>query len=444
MKALFNLLRESLSKHKLTRDIAWSMGSFFILAVSGIVINIVVTAVRDAAALGVFNLAYAVYIVVSQFAVWGIHYSVLRYSAYYSDDVDQRSIMLSTACAIALTLGSLFAVAIYLAEPLFVKAFDSAQTGEAIKYAAFGLVVFPVNKVLLAYLNGLREMKSFSLLQGLRYGTVMIVVSAVALSDQPDSVMTIGFLVAELLTALLAIFMIVKGRLARLRAVSVLWIRQHLVFGSKGLFGGMFAEVNSRIDVLLIGFFLDERATGIYSFAAMLVDGLYHVLAMIRINFNPVLVEAVRDGNWTQACQLRTQSSRFVRPVVLGLTAVLVVSYLVLAGVVVTDKGLMEGLPSLLILLLGLNVIAVLVPFDNLMVVSGHPGRQAIQQVGTVSVNAVVAIILVPWLGIEGAATGTAMSYLAGIFMLYVFTKALLGWDLLRNQAPESRPSADR
>lgn len=441
MNKIFNLLRDSLAKHKLTRDIAWSMGSFFILAISGIVINIIVTAVRDAAALGVFNLAYAVYIVVSQFAVWGIHYSVLRYAAFYSEDKEQRSRMLVTACAISVVLGTVFASAVYLAEPLFSRAFDSDQTGRAIQYAAYGLVIFPLNKILLAYLNGLREMKAFSLLQGLRYSTVMIVVSLVALSDLPNPMMTLGFLFAELVTAALAIVIIVKARLAYLRAVSKQWVSQHIVFGSRALFGGMFAEVNSRIDVLLIGFFLDERATGIYSFAAMLVDGLYHVLAMVRINFNPVLVAAVRDKNWGQATQLRRQSTRFVRPIVLGLTASLVLGYVVLAGLIVPGKGLMEGLPSLLILLFGLNIIAVLVPFDNLMVASGHPGRQAIQQLATVTVNALVAAMFIPFFGIEGAATGTAMSYLTGITLLCLFTRRLLGWDLLRNIVMHGAPA---
>lgn len=439
MKSLLSLLRDSLSRHKLTRDIAWSMGSFFILAISGIVINIVVTAVRDAAALGVFNLAYAVYIVVSQFAVWGIHYSVLRYSAFYAQDLEQRSRMLVTAGAMSLVLGAFFATAIYLAEPLLSAAFDSQQTGRAIQYAAFGLVVFPLNKVLLAYLNGLREMKAFSILQGLRYSTVMVVVSVVAVSDLDNAVMTLGFLVAEMLTASLALWLIARSHLARLGTVSLSWVKRHFVFGSKGLLGGMFAEVNSRIDVLLIGFFLDERSTGIYSFAAMLVDGLYHVLAMIRINFNPLLVAAVRDQNWAQAGELRRQSSRFVRPVVIALSALLVVSYAVLSLWVVPGKGLMEGFWSLLVLLLGLNIIAVLVPFDNLMVVSGHPGYQAAQQVSTVTVNALVAVAFIPWFGIEGAALGTATSYLAGMTLLYLFTRRLLGWDLLRNETPLSR-----
>lgn len=421
---------------KLTRDIAWSMGSFFVLAISGIVINISVTAFRDAAALGVFNLAYAVYIVISQFAVWGIHYSVLRHAAYYKESPSERGRMLLTAAILALLLGLVAAAITAIAEPLWVRLFDSVQTGAAIRHAAVGLLLFPLNKVLLAYLNGLRAMKAFSILQGLRYFIVMVSVSAVAASSLAIELSALGFFIAECITTLAACLYIIHQRLAVSPRFCRGWMRKHFFFGSKGLLGGMFAEVNSRIDVLLIGFFLTDRATGIYSFAAMLVDGLYHVLAMIRINFNPLLVTVIRDGNWEQARRLRIQSQKYMLPSVLVLSAVLVVSYYIFAIWLVPGKGLIEGVPSLLILLTGLNIISIFIPFDNLMVVSGHPGYQAAQQFATVTANIVAAAALLPLIGIEGAAVGTAVSYVTGITLLIVFARRLLGWRLISNTTP--------
>ena len=99
IKLIYNRLAQSLRYQKLSRDIAYTLGSFFVLAISGIVINIVIMGFRDAAALGVFNLAYAVYIMLSQFAVWGLHYSVLRHAAYYESDPEERGHMLLTATA---------------------------------------------------------------------------------------------------------------------------------------------------------------------------------------------------------------------------------------------------------------------------------------------------------------------------------------------------------
>ncbi|KQV19481.1 hypothetical protein ASC97_29215 [Rhizobium sp. Root1203] len=438
MISLAATARDALVNNKLTRDIVWSMGSFFILAISGIVINITVAAFRDAAALGVFNLAYAVYIVASQLAIWGIHYSVLRYAAYYRDNPTERDTMFFTAVAIALVLGAIAAVILFVAAPGLGRLFQSPDAGAAMGFAAFGLLLFPLNKVLLAFLNGLREMKAFSVLQAIRYLTVMASVSAIAASSVSIKYTTLGFLIAETVTALGVGFVIYRHSLAGKIKVSAHWMRMHFKFGTKGLAGGMFAEFNSRIDVLMIGFFLTDHATGIYSFAAMLVDGLYHVIAMIRTNFNPVLVTAVKESKWLDAQNLMRQSRRYIFVTVVSLALCIALAYWILAVIVLPSKGLTEGIPSLLILLFGVSLASIFIPFDNLMVVSGHPGYQAMQQIGAVVANATIGAMLLPQIGVEGAAISTAMSYACNVVLLVVFTRRLLGWDLINNSVRQN------
>jgi len=428
------LLRERLRSHKLTRDIAWTLGSFALLALSGIVINLVVAGVRDAAALGVFNQAYAVYIIASQLATLGLHYSVLRHAALHEDDAAERGRMFQTAAVCALLLGVVAAAVVGLGAGLLGRLFDSEATGRAIGWAATGLSLFSLNKVLLAYLNGLRRMRAFSVLQGLRYLVVMAVVCAVAASPLPIEAATVAFLVAEVVTAIAALTLLARAGLARERRFDRGWLARHLRFGVKGLAAGMFAEFNSRIDVLLIGVFLPDREVGIYSFAAMMVDGVYHVLAMVRINFNPVLVGALRDDDRVAALALRRQSARFVLPATGAMALAAVAALWVLSTWVVPHKDLHEGLPSLLILMGGLVLVSALVPFDNLLMVSGHPGWQTVQQVVTVAVNAAVAVALLPVLGIAGAACGTAFSYLAGAAALLVLGRRVVGWNLLANR----------
>lgn len=433
IRALSAQLLYSLRHQKLSQDIAYSLGSFVVLAISGIVINIVVTAQRDVAALGVFNIAYAVYILASQFAVWGVHYSVLRHTAYCQDDACERGRMLLTAAVCALGMGLLAAVGIVLAEPLFGRIFDSDVTARAIRNAALGLSVFPLNKVLLAYLNGLRAMKAFSVLQALRYLLVMLLVAGIASTSLPPEALTLCFVAAEVVTALAAMAFIARYRLAGFPGFTRAWLRTHYRFGSKGLVAGMFTEINSRVDVLMIGFFLSERETGIYSFAVMLVDGLYQVLAMVRINFNPMLIAALRDKEHGVMVRLRRQSSAYVLPAALVLAAGLLFGYYLFATVAMPSKGLMEGFPSLVVLLCALVGVSFLVPFDNLMMVSGHPGYQTGQQMASVMANVLVAAALLPLLGMAGAAAGTAASYLAGTAMLTYLARRIHGWNLLTN-----------
>lgn len=421
-------------QNKLSHDIAWTVGSFAVLAASGIIINVVVAALRDASALGVFNLSYAVYIVASQVAVLGIHYSVLRHSAYHAADAEQRGAMLFTGGVMALALGVLAAAAIFLAAPLFAQAFDSPRTGEAIRHAAFGLILFPLNKVLIAYLNGLRHMRAFALLQANRYLLVTAWVSWISASAHEFELAALGFVVAEAVTSVAVLAYLLLNALAGRPRFARAWVRNHLGFGSKSLLAGMFVEMNSRVDVLMIGIFLPDRAVGIYSFAAMLVDGLYHLLAMVRVNYNPMLVTMTRDGEWAAARRLLERTRIYAPCVMAALSALVVLGFWVLTSLLAPEKGMQEGMAALLILLSGLTLISGFIPFDNLLMVSGHPGYQTFQHLFVVVTNVLLNLMLIPLLGIEGAALASATSYVIGIVMLLLFVRRILRWNLFTNQ----------
>jgi O-antigen/teichoic acid export membrane protein len=427
-------LLAGLHRQKLTRDILYSLFSFAVLAASGLIINLVITTLRDAAALGVFNQAYAIYILCSQVATWGLHYSVLRHAALYDQDPAERGRVVSTAAVCAVCGGLIVGALLFAAEPWVGGTLESERTGAAIANAALGLALFPLNKVLLNYLNALRHMRAYSLLQAGRYISIMAFVAWFAATDAPIERSTLAFLGAEIVTAIAAFVYLGSQRDLASWSFSPDWTKRHLNFGGKGLIAGMFAEFNSRIDVLLIGLFLSDRAVGVYSFAAMLADGVYHVLAMIRINFNPLLVQSMRDGDWQVAGRLLQTSKRYVAPGLAVLAVLLLLGFWVFVTYLMPDKGLAEGLPALAILLAGLVVVAALVPFDNLLLVTGHPGYQTVQQMVMVTANVVVGLMLLPVLGIEGVAVGTALSYVASIATLILLSQRLIGWNLLANR----------
>lgn len=428
MQIIKNLLSQ-----KLNRDIAWTIGSFSILAMSGIIINLTIAGFRDSEALGVFNQTYAIYIVSSQIATFGIHYSVLRYAAYYESHLEERSKLLITAGLLALVLGGVFACIVFIASNYIGTLLESESTKIAIAYASIGLILFPLNKVLLSYLNGLRKMKAFSMLQASRYLSVMIWVAFIAATDVEFEYSAVGFFIAEVVTVTLGIIYIVITKLCSYWYIEVSWVRRHLEFGSKSLLSGMFVEMNSRIDVLLIGIFMSDYMVGIYSFAAMLIDGLYHILAMIKINFNPILVKATKDNNYKYSRNLLSKSIKYIYPVTSLLSLLTAMVFYFLATIVVPEKGLIAGIYPLFILLLGLTLISAFIPFDNLLLVSGYPAYQTMQHLIVVISNILLNITLVPIYGIEGAAVATSFSYIVGVLVLIIIVNKKLNWNLMFN-----------
>jgi O-antigen/teichoic acid export membrane protein len=420
--------------NKLSSDIAWTMGSFMILAMSGIVINIVVAYFRGTEDLGVFNLAYSVYIIVSQIAALGVHYSVLRYAAMNQENPRELGSMLGSALLVVTVLGLLMAALVFVSEPLFARAYDSERAARAISYAAFGIALFPASKVLISFLNGLRHMKAFSVLQAARYIMVAAVVTAFSVSDQDFTLASLCFVVAEIVTLAAAAIYIASQRLVQLMRIRKSWLREHTSFGGRSLLAGMFGEINTRVDVLCLGLFLGDREVGIYSFVAMLLDGLYHLLAMVRVNFNPILVNCVRDSGWPEAQRMLRFSKRFIPLIMIALSAIVFAFYWLVAFQLVPERGLQEGTVVLLILLGGLVATSPFIPFDNMMLISGYPGRQTLQQAVAFVVNVSLNLALIPVVGIEGAAIGTASSYLAAVVSLILMTDRRLGWNLLTNR----------
>lgn len=425
--------------HKLNRDIAWTFGSFAVLAASGILMNLLIAAFRDAESLGVFNIAYAVYLIGSQFAVMGVHYSVLRYSAYHAEDAATRGTMLGSAILLSVLMGLTAGAVLFMAQPVFQMIFGSEAIATSIRYAALGLLLFPLNKVLISTINGLRHMRAFAVLQSLRYLTVLAAVAVVCLSDVPFHLAPLSFFVAEVITSVASLAYLARaGALSHL-GLQKYWLKHHLSFGSKAAIGGIFLDMNTRLDVLILGSMLSAREVGIYSFAAMLVDGVQHILAIIRVNFNPVLVAAVRDHDWPQATMLLRQSKKFVTLGVAVLSACILFGFWVIVSYIVPEKGFAEATASLLVLLGGFTLIAGFAPFDNLLMATGHPFSQTIQTTSITLVNILCCLTLVPTLGILGAALGTALGYVAGLVVLLILSYRLLGWNMLTNQPPTVR-----
>ncbi len=418
----------------IARNLSWTVVSLAILAVSGIAINLMIAGLRDASDLGVFNQAYAVYVVASQLTVFGVHNSIMRNAAHYSADAHEGDRLAGSGLALSVGTGVLGAALLMLLAPSFGRWFSSPATGLAVHNVAYGLMLFPLSKVLLGYLNGLQCMKAFAVLQSLRYLVVMAWVGAVAVTDAGIEKVLYCFLVAEVVTVVASLaYLWSRGLLQRMR-VSWVWVRAHLSFGGRSLLSNTFVELNSRVDVILIGFFLSDRHAGIYSFGAILLDGLYQVWHLIRVNINPVLVNALRDQDWQTCRMLRSKAIRYLYPLALLLALGVAAVYWVTTMYFMTGKGLEEGMLPLLVLLAGMTLVGPFIPFDQLPLLGGYPGLQTLQQFSVVVINLVLNLLFIPLLGIEGAALGTALSYVAGVFVMTAMVRRLLSWDLIHNR----------
>ena len=55
-------------------------------------------------------------------------------------------------------------------------------------------------------------------------------------------------------------------------------------------------ELNTKVDILMIGFFMGDYNVGIYSFAALFGEGFYQLLIVLQNVLNPFI--AIRNSQF--------------------------------------------------------------------------------------------------------------------------------------------------
>ena len=417
---------------KLKQDLLWNYASLAILAASGLVINFLVAHFFGHEALGIFNQVFAVYIIGSQFAICGVHYSVLRSTAQEQLSAEKRSSTIGSGLLLALIFGLIAWAALDAAGFVIASLLESPRVQDGIVYVAPALLLFALNKTVLAALNGLRCMKAFAFCQGLRYVLIVAVLIWGAFASWPAELLPISFLIAEAVLACVS-FALLYPHIdfsARLFTLQEMW--RHLRFGLKGFLSGVFVDANTRVDVLMVGYFLADSDVGRYSLAAILAEGLYQVLVVAKNNFNPMIAQMLKDNDWDGIHELVRKSWKYIYP---GMLILLVCGGVAFYGYLhffSQDEFLYQTLAIYLILGSGILIASGFIPFDAILLQGGKPGWHTVLTFCMLGTNVVGNAVLIPVFGLHGAALGTATSVVATAIYLNVITRKQLGASLLR------------
>lgn len=411
---------------KFGRDVFWNYVSFAVLGVSGIIINILIGRLYGAEILGVFNQVYALYVLFSQFSVGAIHLSVLKHVSQFAEDRETCNSVISSAVVLTILVATAVCVVVLVLRHRIGVLLGSQGVAIGLGYALPGLFFFSLNKVLLSVLNGFRRMKAYAFSQALRYVLLVILLGIGIAKGAPGVVLPAIFSGAELI--LLVWLVVCTWR--SFSFVSPLrwgrWAVRHAVFAGKAVTGGVLTETNTRVDVLMLGYFSTDRVVGIYSFAAVLVEGIAQLPIVIRINVNPVLARLAGKKQLDELKDVIRRGVRIFYPAMglVGVAAVLI--YPVLIRLFIHKVVFMAGWPVFCILMTGLVLASGYMPFNMLLVQAGYPGFYTWLVGLTVLSNIILNAMLIPLVGMYGAAIATGMAFVLSVtFLKFLVRRSL-------------------
>jgi O-antigen/teichoic acid export membrane protein len=387
-------------------------------------------ALRGPQALGIFNQVFAFYIVISQIAAGGIQFSALKHCSYKQDNMQECAVITSSALMLVAFLGIIICVTLFSLRDVIGRILGSPAVSLGLSFAAPGLVFFSLNKVLLMVLNGLRNMRAFAVFQALRYILILTIAVAIILFGYPESYLPLSLTLTEVIL-FFAIILYTNLFIFHMRfSVSsemLIWFRRHISFGSRGFLSGVLIEMNTRVDVLMLGYFMSDKIVGIYSFASTFAEGFAQLNTVVRQNVDPIVGKCFSEGDIKKIHEIAYKIRQTFYPIMAMLGTALIIGFPILIWIITPKGESWQSWGIFAILVFGIVLSSGYMPFITLTLQGGRPGSFTIMIAITVLGNMLLNYYFIPILGVYGAAVATAFIYIFDAGLIVFFSWKLFG-----------------
>jgi len=215
--------------------------------------------------------------------------------------------------------------------------------------------------------------------------------------------------------------------LARARRAWLGWARLHLDYGARGVTATLAYEINSKLDVWMLGVALPEAQVGIYSLAAALNEGAMQLAVVVQNNLNPVIARELASGNRTTVEQLVRRTRRWFVPGVVAIAALGALLYPLIIPWLIGSQEFAGGAWPFAIMMAGLALAAAYLPFNQMLLMAHQPGWHTLFVLGVVLVNLAGNALLIPLLGLRGAALAVAGALVASALLVRWLVRVRVG-----------------
>ena len=182
------------------------------------------------------------------------------------------------------------------------------------------------------------------------------------------------------------------------------------------------ANLNGRLDVIILGFFASAKVIGIYGIMVQLAS----VILVIRFAFDPIANPFFAEFHTRNEIPRLSEMYRLITRWIVMITIPFILVLALFGSEIATliGRDYLVGYPWMLVLMFGATVAAFLGLSGYVLAMTGHPGSLLGINIIAFSISGFSMYFLVRLLGPLGAAIGTALSL--------VLTHAMGSWWVFR------------
>jgi O-antigen/teichoic acid export membrane protein len=328
---------------------------------------------------------------------------------------DLSSNSLISAVGLGIVVAVAFLAYFYAFRPSWLTDIESRSILMATLVVPFSLLIMYFSSILL----GQYKIKEYNLVLLAQSGALLILVLLVLLALKGG---VFGAIVAWAGATLVAtIFSILLVR----RTTSVKWSFHPLVFkdsvkfGIKGYLGNAIQFLNYRLDMVLVAFFMNITFVGYYSISVALAEALWYLPGAVgTVIFARTPGMKAEDANRSTP---RICRNTFFVTIMAALVLFALSRYII---TLFFGSAFLPALKPLWILLPGIVALSIPKVLGNEIAGRGKPIVGTIVAGVSLAVNIPLNLLLIPRIGISGAALASTVSYsVSAVVVLAAFLK---------------------
>lgn len=203
------------------------------------------------------------------------------------------------------------------------------------------------------------------------------------------------------------------------------WSKSHISFGKYVLFSGLIIELNTKIDIIILSIFVDQKSVGIYSFAATLGEGFYLLITVFRnLNSSNVSKQLFYPSNLDY--KKKQDGIKYILGFIYTIGVMSILAYQLFAWLATGDKLIMvKGFWIYAAYAISLIISARYLLIDNIFILAKKPLLDNRIRLMSLFSNLLLSLILVPFFSIYGAILALAVSILINAIAIRYFSSSV-------------------
>lgn len=388
------------------------VGRFFSLALNYVLAMIMARGL-GASEYGLFVVGLSLVNLLGSLSLLGLNRGTVRFIAIFRGTGDRSRELGVYKTSVRLVLASGIAIALLLvalADPLGNLLNIPSETGAYFWGFALWIPIWALTFELAAVAEALKRLEYRTAIVDIAWPVARVLLTAgvLILGGRLASVVWAN-LVASVLALLLAAASVHRLFLRGLEGVRAISDpRQLLAFSLPVMLFNLLALSQNQVDVYLLAALESSASTGLFNVAARTTILIVAFLEGIGIVFSPFVAELSSQNRMTDLKRLVSTVTHW--SFMIGLPVAIAIILFHRPILLLFGDAFLAAAPALIVLSIAQLINAATGPVGIVLTMSGHPNLNLLDSILTLVLNVVLNVLLIPRLGILGAAIGSTVA----------------------------------